>query len=226
VTRCGRRVSARGQQQRHERLVLLADCCESSGKKPAPARVTKAPAKPTARGDAAAKPAAAQSGRPMWFDGRFVGRFDIRRFGTAMAISNIVAAALLTLWPLHFRLDAASIARKWSRVEWVLLYHDRRGHFTIDRDLLLNLAMLLPLGLGFALARAARARRVFLEALLLGALVALCLEAAQLLTPHRVTQLADLWRNTLGCVVGAALGLALRSNSKDHGPSYALADRR
>jgi hypothetical protein len=72
---------------------------------------------------------------------RFHRRFDIRRFGTAMAIANVVAATLLTLWPLHFRLDAASIARKWSRVEWVVLYHDRRGHLTIDRDLLLNLSV-------------------------------------------------------------------------------------
>lgn len=127
-----------------------------------------------------------------------------------MAMANVLAAAALTLWPFHFRLNAASIARKWARVEWVFFYY-RRGHLTIDRDLILNLLMLLPLGLGFALARSARTppargRRVLLEALLLGVTVALCLEGAQLLTPHRVTQLADLWRNALGCVLGAALG--------------------
>lgn len=138
-------------------------------------------------------------------------RFDVRRFGAAMAVANVLAAAIVTSWPFRFRLDAASIARKWSRVEWVLVYHDRRGHLTLDRDLFLNLAMLLPLGLGFALARSARGRRILLEALCLGALTALCLEGAQLLTPHRVTQLADLWRNTLGCVLGAALGLAWRT---------------
>lgn len=137
-------------------------------------------------------------------------RFCLRRFGAATAVANLMAAPVFTLWPFHFRLDAASIARKWARVEWVLVYHDRRGHLTVDRDLLLNLAMLLPLGLGLALARAARPRRVLIEALLLGALVALGLEAAQLLTPSRVTQLADLWRNTLSCALGAALGLALR----------------
>ncbi len=137
-------------------------------------------------------------------------RLDLRRFGAALAIANLLAAFVVTLWPLRFRLDAASIAGKWSRVEWVLVYHDRRGDLTLDRDLFLNLAMLLGLGLGLALARSSRRWRILLEALCLGALTALCLEAAQLLTPHRVTQLADLWRNTLGCVLGAALGLAFR----------------
>lgn len=137
-------------------------------------------------------------------------RLGVRWLGLAMAIANLLAAAVLTLWPFTFRLDAASIARKWARVEWVLYYRDRHGHLTLDRDLFLNLALLLPLGAGYALARTASGRRLLLEALLLGAATAFLLEAAQLLTPHRVTQLADLWRNTLGCVLGAVLGLVLR----------------
>lgn len=142
-------------------------------------------------------------------------RFDARRFGMAMAVSNLVGAALVTLWPFRFRLDSSSIARKWARVEWVLLYHDRRGNLTLDRDLFLNLAMLFPLGFGLALARSARGRRILVEAICLGCAAALCFEAAQLLTPHRVTQVADLWRNTLGCVLGAALGLAFRPRAQD-----------
>jgi VanZ family protein len=142
-----------------------------------------------------------------------------KRLGVALVVANLLGAALATLWPLRFRLDGASLARKWRHVEWVLVYRDRRGHLLVDRDLLLNLALLLPLGLGLALARRATgAARVLVEALLLGAVTAASLEAAQLLTPHRVTQLADVWRNALGCVLGAALGLALRPSSPPSPP--------
>jgi glycopeptide antibiotics resistance protein len=133
----------------------------------------------------------------------------VRWFGALAMLATFVAALVVTLWPFAFSLDPSSIARKWSRVEWVLFYR-HRGQITIDRDLLLNLAMLLPLGAGFALARTTRGLRLFLEALLLGVAAALVLEAGQLLTPHRVTQLADVWRNALGCGLGALLGLGIR----------------
>jgi hypothetical protein len=133
----------------------------------------------------------------------------MRRLGLAVMLANVIGAVVMTLWPFAFDLAPAAIARKWAHVEWVLYYRGEDGHVIVDCDLALNLAMLLPLGAGFAVWRAAGRGRVIVEALALGIAFATALEAAQLLTPHRVSQLADVWRNALGCVIGAALGLAI-----------------
>jgi len=81
------------------------------------------------------------------------------------------------------------------------------GSVVIDRDFIQNVLMLIPLGVGFALWRRGPNWRVVAEALTLGIVVGVWLEAAQLLTPHRYTQLCDAWRNAAGCLIGAISGL-------------------
>lgn len=134
----------------------------------------------------------------------------MRKLGLALMIANLAGAVVVTLWPFAFDLAPAAIARKWAHVEWVLYYRDDDGRVIIDRDLVLNLVMLVPLGAGFAWWRARRTWTVA-WALGLGIVTATALEAAQLLTPHRVTQLADVWRDALGCMIGALLGAAIRT---------------
>ena len=63
----------------------------------------------------------------------------------------------------------------------------------------------MPLGVGFALWRRAPAWRIFVEAVVLGAIVATGLELAQLVTLYRYTSFADMWRNTVSCAFGPRL---------------------
>jgi VanZ family protein len=143
----------------------------------------------------------------------------MRRLGLAVMIANLAGAVVVTLWPFAFDLAPAVIARKWGHVEWVLYYRDDDGRVIIDRDLVLNLALLFPFGAGLAWWRVRRTW-VVTWALGLGLGLATAIEAAQLLTPHRVTQLADVWRNGLGCVIGALFGVALRRRwPGDHVPA-------
>jgi hypothetical protein len=136
-------------------------------------------------------------------------RLDPRRrriLGAVLLAGGLAGALLLTLWPLHFDLAARAIAQKWEIAEWELYYVRDDGSIVLDWDLFLNLFLLAPMGVGWAILRpGASVARVTLESALLGVGAAAAIEAAQLLTPDRVTQLADLWRNGSGCIVGAAV---------------------
>ncbi len=85
--------------------------------------------------------------------------------------------------------------------------------------------MMSPLGFGFGLWRSARAWRVIAEALALGIATGVVLEAAQLLTPGRFTQLCDAWRNAVGCVAGAAIAV-LGTSAHDAGDGRRRASPR
>ena|GEM_PF-1184119 len=127
-----------------------------------------------------------------------------RRLGRGLAAFTLVTALLVTLSPFRFALSTA----RWARIDWRLYY---AGHN--DRDLVLNLLMLLPLGAGLALARHGRARlaRIVVEAGALGLGTALCIETLQIFERTRFPQAADVWRNAVGCVIGALVtGLVLR----------------
>jgi hypothetical protein len=128
-----------------------------------------------------------------------------RRIGLALLLSTLACALLVTLYPFHFRLGTASL----SRVDWRLYYP---GHN--DRDLVLNLLMLAPLGLGLVLVRFGRASlsRIALEACALGVGTSVFVETLQVFQRVRFPQAADVWRNGIGCIVGAVVaGLALRA---------------
>jgi len=119
-----------------------------------------------------------------------------------------------TQWPFHY--DLGGIADKWREVDWRWVHRTRDGHVLVDRDFIQNVLMLIPLGAGFALWRRAPAWRVVAEALVLGIVTGVVLEAAQLLTPHRFTQLCDAWRNAVGCMAGAIAALVTVDLGEDN----------
>src|SRR5262249_16330661 len=122
-----------------------------------------------------------------------------RRIGLGLITFTLVIALLVTLYPFRFHLATASL----SRIDWRLYYP---GHS--DRDLVLNLLMLAPLGTGLALVPFGRARlsRIALEACALGVGTALFIETLQIFQSSRFPQAADVWRNGTGCIVGAVIG--------------------
>jgi VanZ family protein len=65
----------------------------------------------------------------------------------------------------------------------------------------------MPLGVGLALVRFGRAgwARIVLEASALGFGFATLVETLQIFEPARCPQLADVWRNGVGCVIGAVV---------------------
>ena len=128
-----------------------------------------------------------------------------RRIGRVLVALTVAAMLVGTLYPFRFRLATAS----WRRVDWQLYYP---GHN--DRDLVLNLLLLAPLGAGLALLRAGRVRlgRVLGEAAAAGFGLALVVETLQIFERTRYPQVADVWRNGVGCVVGALVAaLVLRA---------------
>jgi glycopeptide antibiotics resistance protein len=128
-----------------------------------------------------------------------------RRIGLGLAVFTLATTLVVTLYPFRFQLGIAS----WARIDWRLYYP---GHS--DRDLVLNLLMLMPLGAGFVLVRFGRASlsRILLEACALGLGTALFVETLQIFERSRFPQAADVWRNGVGCVVGAIVtALVLRT---------------
>jgi hypothetical protein len=135
-----------------------------------------------------------------------------RRFGLGLVVFTLVAAVIATQWPFHYNLAHDALVEKWHEVDWQWAHHRADGSLIIDRDCVQNLIMLMPLGAGYALwrqPREARPWRVIVEALVLGIATGVALELAQLLTPSRFTQLADAWRNAVGCALGGVAMLAL-----------------
>jgi glycopeptide antibiotics resistance protein len=118
-------------------------------------------------------------------------------------------ALLVTQWRFHFDLRRFGIRVRWERIDWDWFPRTPMGHVRLDRDFLLNLVMLVPLGIGFALWRRASRLRIAGEAFVLGFVTSSLLEIAQLANAYRYTTWADVWRNTLGCVVGALLVVAM-----------------
>lgn len=130
----------------------------------------------------------------------------MRRTGLWLAAVWLAAAFAFTLYPFHFSLAIASM----ERIDWRLWYH---GH--ADRDLVVNLLMLLPLGAGLAMGRRASLARIVLEAALVGFGTGLVIETIQIFEPARFPQLADVVRNGIGCIAGAlAVRVLLKPTSR------------
>jgi glycopeptide antibiotics resistance protein len=123
---------------------------------------------------------------------------DRRQLGKAMLAVTWLIAAIVTLYPFRFSLEVASL----DRIDW-RVYYPRHN----DRDLVLNLLMLMPLGTGLALVRCGRAsiKRIALEAAGIGFGTALIIETLQIFESARFPQVADIWRNGVGCVVAAVI---------------------
>jgi len=124
-----------------------------------------------------------------------------RRIGLVLLLWTLAVAFMLTLTPFRFDLATAS----FGRIDWRLYYRRPSGALAVNRDFVLNLAMLSPLGAGWALLRGSRGMgRIALEAALLGLTTSTMIETIQIFEPSRCPQLADVWRNTAGCLAAAA----------------------
>ena len=124
-----------------------------------------------------------------------------------LALGTVVIAILGTQYPFNYRLTGFAVHRRWDRIDWSWFPRHPGGEIRFDRDFVVNLVMLIPLGIGFGLWRRARAIRAIAESLALGILTSATLELAQLATPYRYTSFADVWRNALGCMVGCLIAL-------------------
>ncbi|HRG99527.1 MAG TPA: VanZ family protein [Polyangiaceae bacterium] len=135
-----------------------------------------------------------------------------RRAALAATAASTLAIVGATLYPFRFCSSLAQVRRRARWIEWELYYTDREGHLTLDLDLVQNLALFLPLGVALAfLPESPRPRRDALVALAVGGLLSAAVEALQLLTLERVTQLADVWRNAVGAALGALVGALVRA---------------
>jgi glycopeptide antibiotics resistance protein len=124
-----------------------------------------------------------------------------RRIGLVLLLWTLAVAFVLTLRPFRFDLATAS----FGRIDWHLYYRRPSGALAVNRDFVLNLVMLSPLGAGWALLRGSRGMgRIALEAALLGLATSITIETIQIFEPSRCPQLADVWRNTAGCLAAAA----------------------
>ncbi len=133
-----------------------------------------------------------------------------RRLGLALALGTVAVAMFVTQWPFEYRFTTYAVELRWTRIDWRWFPRDRAGDIRFDRDFAQNLLMLMPLGVGFALWRRTAYVRVVIEALVLGIVTSAVLELAQLVTRYRYTSFPDLWRNSLGCMIGAMAVIALQ----------------
>jgi glycopeptide antibiotics resistance protein len=135
-----------------------------------------------------------------------------RQAARAAVLASTLAIVAATLYPFRFCSSLAQVRGRARWIEWEWVYTDREGHLTLDLDLAQNIALFLPFGLALAFVpEAPRPRREALVALAVGGVLSVGVEALQLLTLERVTQLADVWRNALGAALGALLGALLRA---------------
>jgi glycopeptide antibiotics resistance protein len=130
---------------------------------------------------------------------------DVRRLGGYLVLASVAAVLVGTLYPyrFHFSLDHV------SRIDWAIVHTDRP---LVTRDFIVNILLLVPLGVGWALLRSARPPHVIaLEAIAVGFVLSASIETLQIFTHVRYPQVADVWRNVLGCSAAAVFStVALR----------------
>lgn len=133
------------------------------------------------------------------------------RFSGLALITSLAVILVLTLIPFDFDWSPDAVVKRWGRVEWQLIYYNRDGGWSASRDFIQNVLLFLPFGISWVLWRRNRSWRLLLETSLLGITLALAIETSQLLLPGRVSQIADVGRNGLGALLGAAATLLVMS---------------
>lgn len=126
-----------------------------------------------------------------------------RSFVPWLLFAVIALIAYGSLYPFNFKPDAiqGGVLRALRELSWA-----RAGR----GDRIANVLLYLPLGFCLFLWLATRRRRgvAIAVAALLGALLSLSIEIAQVYISSRVPSLADLTLNVLGTLLGAAIGIA------------------
>lgn len=126
-----------------------------------------------------------------------------RSFVPWLLFAVIALIAYGSLYPFNFKPDAiqGGVLQALHRLSWA-----RAGR----GDRIANVLLYLPLGFCLFLWLAARLRRdvAFFIATLCGSLLSLSIEVAQVYISSRVPSFTDLALNSLGTLLGAAIGIA------------------
>ncbi len=129
-------------------------------------------------------------------------------------IHDISAAITVSYSILLFGMLIAS-RKVGNREINVIPFWSYRSYFSGNLDLLyvnfLNVMLFIPLGffLFLFLTGSHSARKAFLVSVLIGFLISVSVEALQFILSRGMVELDDVIHNTLGTIVGAAIGLGL-----------------
>ena len=130
-----------------------------------------------------------------------------------------------TLWPFHVRFGLPHLVEKLGEIEWEPLYgavsgREHPGHASPLRDMVQNVVLFAPLGALWVYGRpvhsaSVRERTKWLgQAVLASFALSVLVEALQLVTEDRVSQLGDVMFDSLGGLLGAAGLLLMRARSR------------
>lgn len=97
----------------------------------------------------------------------------------------------------------------WEGVVWTPFLGVRHS-FRLLFDACANIGLYVPLGLAFVQLRSFRAGWAMIEVGILAALLSICCELYQIFSPWRYPTMTDVVANTMGALLGAAIGSALR----------------
>ena len=122
---------------------------------------------------------------------------------TVLCLVYIAVILYGTLLPFDLSADADAAIGRLDRE--LAVWYD--GFYNNPRDILLNIAFFLPLGVLVAVRHTGKSRlAAVLAAGAAGAAVSLAAEFLQLWTPSRTTEVIDLLTNTAGSLAGGILG--------------------
>ena len=116
---------------------------------------------------------------------------DVTAQRLGLATLGYVAATTLVITLAPFRFSTASM-------------HGLSNEWTVF-DLVMNVAMFVPLGFLYRVTRPRRAARAWWMAIVLGAIVSASIESAQLFESTRYSSLLDVLTNTIGAGIGSLL---------------------
>jgi glycopeptide antibiotics resistance protein len=125
---------------------------------------------------------------------------------TVLCLVYIAVIFYGTLLPFDMTADVDAAIGRLERE--LTVWYD--GFFNNRRDILLNVAFFIPLGILVAVGYTGKSRwAAVLVAGVVGATVSLTVEFLQLWSPSRTAEAADLVTNTAGCLAGGFIGATM-----------------
>ncbi len=128
-----------------------------------------------------------------------------RRLWKYLLVVYLAALVLGTFSPFTFVSTSEALAAKVQGIKWIPFRDPRTGGLHSPLDTVGNIALFVPFGvLGVLALRGARDRHnALLPVVVSGFSISLFIEALQLFTITRVTNVTDVITNTIGCALGA-----------------------
>jgi glycopeptide antibiotics resistance protein len=128
-----------------------------------------------------------------------------RRLWKYLFVAYLAALVLGTFSPFTFVSTSEALAAKVQGIKWIPFRDPRTGGLHSPLDTAGNIAMFMPFGaLGVLALRGSRDRHnALLPVVISGFSISLLIEALQLFTRTRVTNVTDVIANTIGCSLAA-----------------------